>query len=216
MNAIEKLQRVFVRDEAYLLLKNWIVEGKLTPGQKLRDKDLADQLGVSRTPIREALLKLEDEGFVLSKPNSSTMVTPIDFDRSNQLYTIVWTLELLAMKQAYEHFTSQHIHKMTDANNRLLKAIKEMNAVEAVNADYDFHFVYILLSGNEELQHILTNLKYKLKRVELYYFEKVNNLMSYEEHLLIIKALEKKNLTDALKQIEYNWTASISRLQPKT
>lgn len=69
-----KIQRTFVRQEAYVKLRNWILDGTLSPGAQLRDKELAEQLGVSRTPIREALLRLEDEGLVKTKPNRSTLV----------------------------------------------------------------------------------------------------------------------------------------------
>ena len=75
----KKIQRKFVKEEAYTKIRNWILEGILKPGSKLKDKDLALQLGVSRTPIREALLRLEDEGFVQTKPNSSTLVSSVDF-----------------------------------------------------------------------------------------------------------------------------------------
>ena len=76
---VDKIERTFVRKEAYVKLRNWILDGTLAPGAKLRDKELAEQLGVSRTPIREALLRLEDEGFVKAKPNRSTHVSSIDF-----------------------------------------------------------------------------------------------------------------------------------------
>jgi DNA-binding GntR family transcriptional regulator len=81
-----KIPRTFVRQEAYAKLRNWILDGTLSPGTQLRDKVLAEQLGVSRTPIREALLRLEDEGLVKTKPNSSTLVSSIDFHNAFHLY----------------------------------------------------------------------------------------------------------------------------------
>jgi DNA-binding GntR family transcriptional regulator len=82
-----KIQRTFVRQEAYVKLRNWILDGTLAPGEQLRDKELAKQLGVSRTPVREALLRLEDEGLVKTKPNSSTLVSSIDFHDAFHLYS---------------------------------------------------------------------------------------------------------------------------------
>src|SRR5262245_93883 len=96
-----KIQRTSVRQEAYSKLRSWILDGTLPPGSQLRDKKLAEQLGVSRTPIREALLRLEDEGLVKTKPNSSTLVSSIDFHSAFHLYSIVWTLERLALSQAF-------------------------------------------------------------------------------------------------------------------
>lgn len=211
----EKIQRTFVREEAYLVLRDWIVQGKLEPSQKLRDKELAELLGVSRTPIREALLRLEDEGFVQTKPNSSTIVCPIDLHNTLNLYSIVWSLESLAMRQSFEFITCKHIELMNAANERLLQALKSDHAASAVESDDEFHSIYIQLSQNNELSQILFGIKQKLKRLELYYFEKVKDVIhSYEEHRQIIKALQQKDLLHALNAIELNWKASFSRIQP--
>lgn len=211
----KKLQRIFVREEAYLVLRDWIVEGKLKSNQKLRDKELAEQLGVSRTPIREALLQLEREGFVQTKPNCSTTVSSIDFHDALNLYSIVWSLENLALKQSFEFITSEHIDLMIKANERLLQAIKSNDSVLAAESDNDFHSIYIQLSKNHELCQILSGIKQKLKRLELYYFGIAKSIHhSYEEHLHIIEALQQKDLVRALNAIELNWKASFSRIQP--
>ena len=211
----EKLQRTFVREEAYIKLRKWIIEGTLAPGQKLRDKDLAEQLGVSRTPIREALLRLEDEGLVQTRPNSTTLVSPLDFHNALHLYSIVWTLEQLALKQSFEFIASKHLVLMSKANEKLLKALKAKDWLTAVEADNEFHSVYIQLSQNNELLRVLSVLKDKLTRMEIHYFEKAREVtLSYKEHQNIIKALRKKDLTAALKAIELNWNASFSRMQP--
>ena len=117
----EKIQRTFVSREVHTKLRNWILEGTLSPGAQLRDKELAEQLGISRTPVREALLRLEDEGLVQTKPNRSTLVSSIDFDNALHLYSIVWTLEQLALSQAFSKITEEHIDRMTEANERFLQ-----------------------------------------------------------------------------------------------
>lgn len=209
----ERLQRTFVRDEAYLQLRKWIVNGTLKAGCKLKDKELAEKLGVSRTPIREALLRLEDEGLVQSKPNSSTNVSPIDLEGSFHLYSIVWSLEKLALTQAYAALTDEHIKTMEEVNKGLLKHLKSKNLESALIADNDFHSVYIRLSKNKELEKILSEIKQKLNRLELYYFEKAQNShLSYDEHEQIIEALKGKDLSAALNAIEHNWKASLSRI----
>lgn len=209
----ERLQRTFVRDEAYLKLRKWIVDGTLVAGSKLKDKELAEKLGVSRTPIREALLRLEDEGLVQSKPNSSTNVSPIELESSFHLYSIVWTLEKLAITQSFAVFTDEHINKMEEANKRLLKNLKSKDLEAALTADNDFHAVYIKLSKNKELEKILCEIKQKLNRLEFHYFEKLQDThLSYEEHKQIIKALRDKNLSAALDAIEHNWKSTLSRI----
>lgn len=213
MDHQHKLQRTFVREEAYSVLLNWIVEGKLEPQQKLRDKDLAVQLGVSRTPIREALLRLECEGFVQTKPNCSTIVCPIDLHDALNLYSIVWSLENLALRQAFEKMSAEDIEQMIEANERLLQALESNDCALAVKSDNDFHRVYLQLSANSELCQILSGVKQKLKRLELYYFTRImDKQRSYQEHLRIIEALQKKDLFQTLNSLEANWKASFSRI----
>jgi len=208
----EKIQRTFVREEAYLKLHQSIVEGTLAPGQQLRDKELAENLGISRTPIREALLRLEDEGLVRTKPNCSTLVSPIDFHNAFHLYSIVWTLEQLALSQAFKVITEDHIQTMIMANERFLQKMKTRYRLSALDADSDFHSVYIKLSQNQELEKIISQTKSKLKRLDLYYFEKVKNAtLSYEEHQQIIEALKQKDFSLAMSAIENNWKNSFSR-----
>lgn len=212
MKSMKTLQRTFVRDEAYVLLRDWIIKGKLVPSQRLRDKELAEKLGVSRTPIREALLKLEDEGFVQTKPNSSTIVSPIDTNIEH-LYSIIWTLEGLALEQAFGNITPSDIERMVNFNEKMLKALKAQHPLGAVEADIDFHSVYIDLSNNEELKQIIQGIKQKLKRVDLHYFEKFKSgLQSYQEHKKIITALKKKDLKLSLKALLTNWKESFSRI----
>lgn len=207
-----KIQRTFVRQEAYLKLRNWILDGTFAPGMQLRDKELAVQLGVSRTPIREALLRLEDEGLVQTKPNRSTHVSSIDFHNAFHLYSIVWTLEKLALTQAFGSITDDHLQAMIEANERFLKTMKTRDRMAALEADYDFHSVYVKLSQNKELEKIIFDIKNKLKRLDLYYFDKVKDAaLSYEEHQQIIEALKQKDLSQAVNAVEHNWKNSFSR-----
>ena len=211
---IKKIQRKFVREEAYLKIRNWILEGTLAPGARLRDKELAIELGVSRTPIREALLHLEDEGLVQTKPNSSTLVSPIDFHNALHLYSIVWTLEKLALSQAFEFITGSHIQNMVQTNEKFLKQMQARHRLKTVDADYNFHSIYVELSENKELKKMISEIKTKLKRLDLYYFDKIKNaILSYEEHKQIINALKKKDLDAALNAVENNWKNSFSRFE---
>jgi DNA-binding GntR family transcriptional regulator len=168
----KKLQRTFIREEVYSTLQDWIVTGKLEPGEHLRDKELAEVLGVSRTPIREALLRLEDEGLVQTKPNRWTQVAPINLEEARNVYPIVWSLERLALSTAFELITSQHIEQMELANQCLKQAMATGDKLAAPQADNDFHSVYIHLAHNDELTKLLSGLKVKLRRIELYYFDR--------------------------------------------
>ncbi|CAH0156469.1 HTH-type transcriptional repressor RspR [Peribacillus sp. Bi96] len=214
VHSTQKINRTSVREEAYTILMDWIVQGALLPGQQLRDKELAEQLGVSRTPIREALLRLEDEGFVETKPSRSTIVSPIRFDEILNIYSLVWTLEKLAMEQVFEIIEEKHIHELDVINQQLKKAMNEENQSTAVQKDNEFHSIYSNLSTNDELKRILSGLKRKLIRIELFYFNQVSDVhLSIDEHDQIIKALRQRNLPLVLETIEKNWKESFYRIQ---
>jgi DNA-binding GntR family transcriptional regulator len=103
---------------------------------------------------------------------------------------------------------------MTEANERFLQNMKNRNRLAALDADNDFHSVYVKLSQNKELEKIISEIKHKLKRLDLYYFEKVKNaVLSYEEHLQIIEALKQKDLALAINAVEHNWKNSFSRFE---
>lgn len=202
------VQRTFVKDQVYNLLRDWIVQGKLAPNQKLKDKEIAQELGVSRTPVREALLKLEEEGLVHTKPNTSTLVSPLDFENAGNLYSIVWTLEGLALRQAFDVLEEKHIKTMTQVNETMRKVIEAKDYILVIEADNLFHSTYIDLSKNVDLIQMIHLAKQKINRLKLHYFHQMKNcLASYQEHLLIIEALKQKNFDLALKAVEKNWKA---------
>lgn len=208
----EKIKRTFVREEAYVRIRDGILDGTYAPGTKLKDKELAHELGISRTPVREALLRLEDEGLIQTKPNSATLVSPINFHNALHLYSIVWTLEKLALNEVFESVTDRHIQEMTEANERFLQKVQKHDCLAALDADYEFHSVYVDLSQNNELKKIIFEIKQKLKRLDLYYFDKIQGAaVSYDEHAEIIKALQNKEVESALNAIESNWRNSFLR-----
>lgn len=210
----EALNRTFIRDDVYQSLLRWIIEGVLEPGEKLKDKDLAAQLGVSRTPVREALRKLEDEGFVETAANRWTRVTPVTLRDAEHIYPIIQTLEGLVLKLAFPKLTVVHIRQMQNANYQLKAALGSHNSQAAMQADESFHQVLIDVVNNSELSALLEQLKTKYKRIELAYFSNTDSLLaSFEDHQTLISALENKDFEAANQALTRNWQASIDRLR---
>lgn len=208
------LRRTFIRDDVYKSLREWIVAGDLEPGEKLKDKDLAAQLGVSRTPVREALRKLEDEGLVETSANSWTRVAPIALKDAESIYPIIQKLEELALTLAFPKMSAEHIRCMENANNKLQTALNSNNPNAAMLSDATFHQVFIDAAENTELSTILKQLKVKYKRIELAYFGNADSLLaSFKEHQILIAALKTKNLEAANQALVRNWLASIERLR---
>src|SRR5215467_13805791 len=92
------LTRRCLSDDAYAQLRDWIIDGVLVPGEALRDEALADALGMSRTPVRDALQRLENEGLVVTTSNRRTSVSPVTLKQARDIYPITMTLEALALR----------------------------------------------------------------------------------------------------------------------
>ena len=104
-----KIKRTFVKDEAYNILHDKIISGELTPYTQLKISELSKELGISRTPVREAILKLENEDLVISKANQWTMVAPIKVERLKDIYPLVLELESYALRENFDHLTDEFI-----------------------------------------------------------------------------------------------------------
>jgi DNA-binding GntR family transcriptional regulator len=211
--AIKPIERPLVREQVYLRLLDWIVRGLLQPGEKVRDIDLAQRLGVSRTPVREALRRLEDEGFVQTAVNRWTRVSPVSVREARQLYPIIWSLESLAIRTAGAKFTTADHEAMQRANQRLRLALQGKSPVEASTADHDFHDVFIRRSENPELSNILHALKLKLRRIEVAYFDGcIVAERSVAEHEAILHSLARGDGEASARAVEANWRNSLSRI----
>ena len=207
-----KLERASVSDEVYATLLGLIVDGTLKPDERMRDKELAERLGVSRTPVREALKRLEDAGLVQTVASRWTRVSPVGLEEAEKLYPIVWSLEPLALSFARGRISASELEEMRNANFRLEQALNEADPVRASRADYDFHEVIVRSSENKELARILGSLKLKLRRIEVLYFGgTVTAKKSVGEHENILDALRNGDYARAAAAIEANYKQSVER-----
>ncbi len=214
---VQKFKRPLAREEVYTTLQTWIIEGVYRPGETIRDQDLADALGVSRTPVREALQRLQDEGFVETATNRWTRVATLDLDEVRHLYPIIWSLELLAISLAQHRLKSHDLEHMREANARLHEALTTKDAVAASKADYAFHQIFIDQSANPDLIRILNEVKIRLRWLEVAYFrELVVAIQSIREHEAILDALEKGSYEQAAQEIKMNWEESLKRVLNET
>jgi DNA-binding GntR family transcriptional regulator len=184
----------------------------LFPGERIQDSALALALGVSRMPVREALLRLQSEGFVESSANRWIRVTAVSADQGEELYPVIWALECLALRLAAPALTSDDLATMDACNNRLRSAIGEGKGKAASEADSAFHMTFVSASGNTELIRIVSDLKLRLRRLEVAYFAGgLSAKSSVDEHNVILSALRKRNVDEAIAGVEANWRRSLER-----
>lgn len=208
------INRSFVRDEVYRTLLKWIMEGVLSPGEKLLDKELAAKLGVSRTPVREALRRLEDKALVESAANRWTRVADITTDEAAFIYPVIWTLEALAASLAVANLAANDFDRLEQENRNLRTALETGDALAASAADAAFHDVYIRKSANQFLIDILEDLKVQHRRMEVLYFEGCACASdSLDEHLRIVEHLRARDADGAMRAIRSNWERSLARLR---
>src|SRR4051795_5223830 len=124
--------RLLLRDEAYARLRDAILDGTLEAGEQLRDAELSAWLGISRTPIREALARLEDNGLVESAPNRYTRVAPLDRRDALDAFQVVAALHALAAELALPNAGERELREMRAANRRLAAAFRAGDVDEAV------------------------------------------------------------------------------------
>jgi DNA-binding GntR family transcriptional regulator len=204
-STLEKIDRIPLRERIYQLVQRAIVSGELCPGQRVRDLDLAAQLGVSRTPVREALQRLEDEGLVETLPGALTRVVPLDTQAAREAFPVVAVLHALATRLAVEKLTEQDFASLRQANENLVAALEAGDVARAVHADDQFHEVFMRASANSEVQHTLNRLMPKVRRLEYAQFGSLAGHTSVLQHQAIITASEQRLAALAASLTEQNW-----------
>ena len=202
---LEKIDRIPLRERVYNLVQRAIVSGELHPGQRVRDLDLAAQLGVSRTPVREALQRLEDEGLVETLPGALTRIVPLDTRAAREAFPVVAVLHALAARLAVATLTEHDLVTLRQANESLVAALETGDVTRAVQADDRFHDVFVRASANREIQHALDRLMPKVRRLEYAQFSSLAGHTSVLQHQAIISACEQRLSEQAASLTEQNW-----------
>jgi len=159
-------RRALLRDEVFQRLRSAIVDGTLQPGERLRDAELERWLGVSRTPIREALGRLEQVGLVQTEPGRSTRVSPVDLRDVSDAQAVCAAMHVLAVREAVPWLSQPELHAMRQANERFAAALRSGDVEAALSADDAFHNVAVQAAGNQAAQAVLAQYGPVLRRVE--------------------------------------------------
>ena len=160
------LDRRLLRDDVYSRLRDAIVDGTLAPGEQLRDVELAAWLGVSRTPVREALLRLADAGLVVAQPGRSTTVSSLDMRAIRDARDVVAAMHELAVREAVGSLTKADLKAMRDANRRFRTALEEKDLEAALRADDELHGVLVAVAANRALTAVLDQYTPVVRRAE--------------------------------------------------
>lgn len=184
-----------------------IIKGVYKDGERLIEPKLAENLGISRTPVREALRQLENEGFIEIIPRKGAVVKRMTLDDVDNLYMIKANLEGLAARQAIKYISDNDIKEMEKLNERFLLLAKRNEDVveEYLKYNVDFHNVFIQLSKNDKLIEILEGLSKNFQRIKGMLISKSERaLKAYNEHLEIIKAFQSRDPNKAEMKVRWH------------
>ena len=180
------IARSSLRETTYARLRDAIVDGTLTPGERLRDTELVEWLGVSRTPIREALLELQRSGLVVARAGRETLVSPVDVEATRQAAEVASALHALAARLAVPRLDGAALERLRAANDAFASALDVDDADAALDADDAFHRVLLEASGNAVLVQQLEHVTPLLRRVERIRFSSLAGRDSVAQHRQII------------------------------
>ena len=175
-------------------LKNAIIAGDLKPGERLMEIAIADQLGVSRTPVREAIRKLEKEQFIEMLPRKGAYVASTSLKDMLDVLEVRKLLEGFATELAAKRMTSEGLVELLGIHKAFLKALEDNDTELMVRYDNEFHEKIFEASDNLKLIELTTGLSEQVKRYRSSYFKDFNNFEEIKEwHEKIYDAIEKKD-----------------------
>jgi len=191
-----------LRDVVFNTLRQAILRGELKPGERLMEIQLANKLGVSRTPIREAIRKLELEGLVLMIPRRGAEVAEITEKSLRDVLEVRRALEELSVQLACKRISQEQIAKLKEAAKEFEVVLKNGDVTAYAEADVKFHDIIYDASDNQRLIQLLYNLREQMYRYRVEYLKRPEvHEQILEEHKFIIEMIEKGDIQRAVKAV---------------
>lgn len=183
-----------LRDVVFQTLRQAILRGELKPGERLMEIHLAQKLGVSRTPVREAIRMLELEGLVTMIPRKGAVVAEITVKDLEDVLEVRMALEELAVKHVCSMITGEQITELRRLAREFVKTLRGNDVGACAQADMEFHEAIYTATGNRRLVQILNNLREQMYRYRMEYLkDKQSHSQLVKEHEEIISALEQRD-----------------------
>lgn len=195
-----------LRDQVRTLLLEWLLQGELEPGSSISEPELARRLEISRTPLREALLKLEIEGLLRSEPGKGFSVRPLTPETAEDLYELTGILEVEALKDAGVP-PAEAIDQLQEYDRRRTFNFDDHDPVEAIRYDQMWHELLVSRCTNAEMLETLRMFKNRLYRYEYIFADDFSRLgtKGLDHHAAITGALREGDLDEALRVLRKHW-----------
>lgn len=215
---MDKNARVVLKDVVYDYIKEQISEGEIMLGQLINEKEIAEALQISRTPVREAIKRLQVENVLTSIDGVGTLVNELSRDEIEDIYEIRRVLEIIALKTAIFRVVDDDVMRIKKTlhgfHERLLidESDPEIEA-ELAKVDSEIHDLIVNNSSNSYVRSMLKEIRFN---VELYrrsaYHTRHSALESVKQHLAIVEQVKKQNLEKATQLLEAHLAWSLEML----
>ncbi|MCG9969022.1 GntR family transcriptional regulator [Pelotomaculum terephthalicicum JT] len=187
-----------LRELVFESLREAILLGRLKPGERLMEVQLAEEMGVSRTPVREAIRKLELDGFVVMVPRKGAYVAAITLKDIADVFEVRAALEGMAAGLAAERITEEELDQL----ERSLVQIRESQSGDNLNAvvegDTAFHDIIYRASRNQQLEQIITHLREQIQRFRMTSLSQPGRTkFALDEHKKIVEAISDRDVEQA-------------------
>ncbi len=206
-----------LKEQVYEYLREEFRKHRLKPGAMINIDETSKELGISRTPLRDALLQLEIEGFVTIVPRRGIYVNQLTLEDIQEFYQVIGTLEHAALLASAKVFKQDDLDKMTKLNEEMKKAVANNDFDLFYDNNLAFHNVFIDLTGNKTLVQIINNLKkrlYDLPRPEKWIKEWEEG--STKEHDILLNFLKEgqfEKAADHVKSIHWSFDVQESNIK---
>ncbi len=204
-----------LRDVVFQTLRKAILRGELKPGERLMEIALANKLGVSRTPVREAIRMLEQEGLVIMIPRKGAQVAQITMKDLNDVLEVRMGLEELAMQFACKRITPEQVAELRRALLEIERLLATDDVTALAQADVDFHDIIYRATDNRRLNQIINNVREQMYRYRVEYLKdsRIRGTL-LQEHREIYQAVAARDTEKArayIRQHIMNQQQSIAR-----
>lgn len=215
---LEAMHKISLSESAYNQIKDVICNGKIVPGDILSESQLAQQMGMSRTPVREALRTLETEGFVEIKNGIGAYVKPLSSKDMEDLYEVRCLLEMQAIKTSIYRITNEEIDEFERRFQALFEACERgehPGQGEFSELDWKLHVLFVERCTNKYIKNIVASYDSNLRRYQSLSVDALNDVKeSARQHLEILKTLRTRDPEKASEALKghLEWSANLLRI----
>lgn len=198
-----------LREQVYRYIRAEMHNGNLLPGSHINAKEMSQKLGISKTPLRDAIIQLECEGFVSILPRRGVLVNKLTLEDIKNSVEIVGALEAAAIVSAFDKLGYSHIEEMERQNSDLITAINNEDFDRYYELNIAFHDIFLNLSGNKELRRIVMPFKQRLYDFPRRSYIKEWELINCGEHAQFIEFIrrgERDNAASLWRNSHWSFT----------